>query len=260
MGNPADTNGIALTLDVDWAPDFMIDFAAQILSEHQVRATWFITHDSPALGRLRSQPELFELGIHPNFFPGSTHGDSPGAVLRHCLDLVPEAVSLRTHGLLQSTSLLGQVMSETGITTDASLFLPHANDVRPLDYQWERKSMMRVPHFWEDDFEMERSVACWSLAPLLAENKGLKVFDFHPVHIYLNSSTTAAYRQLKQQAKKLSEVSADQAAAFAQTGTGTQTLFLELANYLGDTGDSLRLRDIHDLWQQGHFQTEPKRV
>jgi len=259
MDNSPNTNGIALTLDVDWAPDFMIDFAARILSEHRVRSTWFITHDSPALRRLRAQPDLFELGIHPNFFPGSTHGDSPGAVLRHCLDLVPEAGSLRTHGLLQSTALLGQIMSETGITTDASLFLPHANDVRPLDYQWEKKSILRVPHFWEDDFEMERIAPCWSLPPLLGEHSGLRVFDFHPVHIYLNSSTTHAYRQLKQKAVKLSEVSEDQAAAIAETGTGTQTLFREAVNYLSETGDSLRICDINDLWRQGHFRTE-KRV
>lgn len=256
MDNPANTHGIALTLDVDWAPDFMIDFAARILSAHRVRSTWFITHDSPALQRLRAQPDLFELGIHPNFFPGSTHGDSPAAVLSHCLNLVPEAVSLRTHGLLQSTALLGQIMSETGITTDASLFLPHANNVRPLDYQWEKRSILRVPHFWEDDFEMERTAPCWSVAPLLAENSGLKVFDFHPVHIYLNSSTTDAYRQLKQKAAKLSEVTEDQAADVAETGAGTQTLFRELVEFLGDTGDSLRMRDIHDLWRQGHFQTE----
>jgi len=256
MDNPASKNNIALTLDVDWAPDFMIDFAAQILSEHRVRSTWFITHDSPALRRLRADPELFELGIHPNFFPGSTHGDSPGAVLRHCLSLVPEAISLRTHGLLQSTALLGQIMSETEITTDASLFLPHANAVRPLDYQWEKRSILRVPHFWEDDFEMERTEPCWSLTPLLAENDGLRVFDFHPIHIYLNSSTTAAYRQLKQKTAKLSEMSEEQAAAVAETGAGTQTFFRELVNYLSEQGDSLRMRDIHDLWHQGHFQKD----
>lgn len=259
MGNPAITKGIALTLDVDWAPDFMIDFAAQILSEHNVRATWFITHDSPALRRLRSQPDLFELGIHPNFFPGSTHGDAPSTVLRHCLDLVPEAVSLRTHGLLQSTTLLGQVMNQTGVTTDASLFLPHANHVRPLEYQWEKKSILRVPHFWEDDFEMERTAPCWDLAPLLAENDGLKVFDFHPIHIYLNSSTTDAYRRLKQKAANLSAVSEEQAAALAQTPTGTQTLFRELTEHLSQTGESLRMRDIHEHWRQGHFNEVPRR-
>ena len=259
MGNQLIMDGMALTLDVDWAPDFMIDFAAQILVEHGVRATWFITHESPALQRLRAQPDLFELGIHPNFFPGSSHGDSPGAVLRHCLKLVPEAVSLRTHGLLQSTALLAQVMRETNIESDASLYLPRAANLRPIDYQWGKKSILRVPHFWEDDFEMERTAPCWRLAPLLAETAGLRVFDFHPIHIYLNSSTTDAYQQLKQKAANLAEVTEDQAAAVAQTGTGTQSLFVELTKHLSQTGESKRIRDIHHDWRQGQNNRQPGR-
>ena len=259
MDNDSIMDGIALTLDVDWAPDFMIDFAAEILVEQGVRATWFITHKSPALQRLRAQPDLFELGIHPNFFPGSTHGNSTSAVLRHCLDLVPEAVSLRTHGLLQSTPLLAQIMRETNIETDASLYLPRAATVRPIDYQWGKKSILRVPHFWEDDFEMERTAPCWRLAPLLAETAGLRVFDFHPIHIYLNSSTTDAYRRLKQKAANLSAVSEEQAAALAQTPTGTQMLFRELTEHLSQTGESLRMRDIHEHWRQGHFNEMPRR-
>src|SRR5207244_3974947 len=79
---------------------------AEQLMASQVRATWFVTHMSPAISRLRRNPELFELGIHPNFLPGSTHGDTPDAVLRHCRALVPDAVSMRTHCLVQSTLLL----------------------------------------------------------------------------------------------------------------------------------------------------------
>ena len=259
MDNESIMDGIALTLDVDWAPDFMIDFAAAILVEQRVRATWFITHESSALQRLRAQPDLFELGIHPNFFPGSTHGNSTSAVLRHCLDLVPEAVSLRTHGLLQSTALLAQIMRETNIETDASLYLPRAATVRPIDYQWRKKSILRVPHFWEDDFEMERTVPCWTLEPLLAGTRGLKVFDFHPIHIYLNSSTTDAYQQLKQKAANVSEVNEDQAAAVVQIGNGTQTLFVELAKHLSQAGDSVRIRDIHEHWQRRHFNEKPRR-
>ena len=176
-------DGIALTLDVDWAPNFMIDFVAAILIEHHVRATWFITHESPSLERLRMHSDLFELGIHPNFFPGSTHGESPGAVLRHCMRLVPQAVSVSTHGLLQSTALLAQIMDETPVMIDVSLFLPHAPGLGPVEYQWAQRTLLRVPYFWEDDFEMERATPCWQLESLLVGGSGLKVFDFHPVHI-----------------------------------------------------------------------------
>jgi len=250
MDNRSITHDMALTLDVDWAPDFMIDFAAAILVENRVRATWFVTHASPALARLRAHPDLFEIGIHPNFFPGSTHGDSPAAVLRHCLELVPEAVSIRTHGLFQSTALLERVMHETAILTDASLYLPRAKGLEPIEYEWARKTLLRVPHFWEDDFEMEREAPCWNLAPLLSDDYGLRVFDFHPIHVYLNSSTPRAYRQLKQAVPNLAELTSDQANGAVQIGTGTRTLFNELVAHFSKAGDSMRISDIHGRWQR----------
>ena len=59
-------NDLVLTLDMDWAPDCAIDFVSEELVSREVRATWFVTHASPAVHRLREHPELFELGIHPN--------------------------------------------------------------------------------------------------------------------------------------------------------------------------------------------------
>jgi hypothetical protein len=38
---------LAVTLDVDWAPDFTIDFAARILIERGVRAPRFVTTVRP---------------------------------------------------------------------------------------------------------------------------------------------------------------------------------------------------------------------
>ena len=49
-------NAIALTFDVDWAPDFAIDFVARKLVRDHVRATWFVTHDSPGIRRFVHSP------------------------------------------------------------------------------------------------------------------------------------------------------------------------------------------------------------
>ena len=117
---------MALTIDIDWAPDFMIDFAAEALAARRVCATWFVTHSSPAVDRLRQHPKLFELGIHPNFQPGSTHGKEWAEVLDHCMGLVPDATSMRTHDLFQSTKLLDMIITQTPIITDLTLFLPYA--------------------------------------------------------------------------------------------------------------------------------------
>src|SRR5260370_36233031 len=92
-------DSLVLTLDIDWAPDFVIDHVAQRLIEHQVCATWFVTHASPAVDRLRRRPDLFELGIHPNFFPGSTQSQEPRQDLKFCLDLDSQPRRLRFPGL-----------------------------------------------------------------------------------------------------------------------------------------------------------------
>jgi hypothetical protein len=92
-----------VTFDLDWAPDFVIDWLAKRLIEVGVRAAWFVTHHSPAIERLRAESDLFELGIHPNLHPGSTHGNDTSSVLKHCMEIVPEAGAIRTHGLVQST-------------------------------------------------------------------------------------------------------------------------------------------------------------
>jgi hypothetical protein len=67
-------NDVVLTIDTDWAPDCTIDFMAEQLIARQVRATWFVTHMSPAIARLKQYPKLFELGIHPNFSPARRMG------------------------------------------------------------------------------------------------------------------------------------------------------------------------------------------
>ncbi len=243
-------NAVALTLDIDWAPDFAIDFVADKLVEHQVRATWFVTHESPAIIRLKQYPELFELGIHPNFFPGSSHGASVDAVLRYCMALVPEAVSARTHGLLQSTRLLGQILAQTPIKIDVSLFLPHTPHLRPVEYPWEGHTLLRIPYFWEDDFEMEyRTRARWDLRPLMEETDGLKIFNFHPLLVLLNAINMEPIRALKQIIPRFSEATQSDVNTFIRGGRGTRTAFMEVIDYLAATRQSVRIRDICAQWQ-----------
>ena len=57
-----------LTIDIDWAPDFVILDTVELLLKYNVVATILVTHDSPLLQDLRSHKN-FEFGIHPNFNP-----------------------------------------------------------------------------------------------------------------------------------------------------------------------------------------------
>lgn len=61
------TENIMITLDIDWAPDWVIDEVASIHIEHKVKVTWFVTHATMAVERLRENSDLFELGLYTNW-------------------------------------------------------------------------------------------------------------------------------------------------------------------------------------------------
>jgi Polysaccharide deacetylase len=223
-----------VTLDLDWAPDDAIDTVAQLLDEAGVPATWFVTHASSAVARLRAH-EGFELGLHPNFLPGSTHGDTVADVLQHCLELVPDATSMRTHALVQSTPILTEVLARTPIRVDASLFLPRAVHVEPIAYRWHGETLVRVPYVWEDDVELENGTLGDGLDALI-HAPGLKVFDFHPAHVFLNSTTMERYRQLS---RGLPDVDL---APHVEDGNGVRVVFERLLSRIA--GRACRIADL----------------
>jgi len=232
----------AITLDLDWAPDFMIDAAAQTLLDRGVKATWFVTHASPAVERLREHPELFELGIHPNFLPGSSHGATPEEVVAHCAALVPEARAVRTHCLLQSTPLHDVLLRGSDVAVDVSLFLPGAVGVEPV-VQWSPGGrLLRLPYVWQDNMEMYSPQPNWDTKAVL-DAPGLRIFDFHPVHIWLNSASFAPYERLKATGP-LEAVDEADAIAFRHHGEGTCHAFTELADALAHAGGGARIGDL----------------
>ena len=239
----------AVTLDTDWAPDSAIDLAAELLVQHRVKATWFVTHASPAIARLREHPDLFEIGIHPNFLANSSHGPTLEDVLDFCMALVPDALSVRTHALWQSTPMYDLLLNRTPIRVDATLLLSHANYAEAVEYQWSGKTLLRIPYVWEDDVEMLRDQPAWDL-PSLLHGRGLRVFDFHPIHVALNSADMAPYTQLKRTIKPLQNATLDDLHAKAHTGEGARTAFVALLAHLGARGGGWRMRDLYAQWQE----------
>ena len=59
-------NEIFLTFDIDWASDEVINDSLEVIEKYGIKSTWFVTHDSPILERLKDNKNI-ELGIHPNF-------------------------------------------------------------------------------------------------------------------------------------------------------------------------------------------------
>ncbi len=211
----------ALTLDVDWAPDFVIDAVRELLVAARVPSTWFLTHDSPAVTRLLQTP-LVEHGLHPNFLEGSTQGSNPEAVLSYLTSRFPDTHLARTHSLLQSTPLL-VAMREAGITVDVSLFLPGTH-CGPHTFFLPNGQLCRIPFHWEDDAALWEPGEQLVLDYTRLDTTPFSIFNFHPIHIYLNLSTPEQYEAFKQARPQ----TPDEARPFISTRRGIGTFFNEL--------------------------------
>lgn len=173
-----------MTIDTDWAPDSVIHNVSNTLIRNHTKATWFVTHQSPVINRLSDQPDLFEIGVHPNFCEGSTQGSQPHQVMKYVKDIVPNAQSVRTHRLVQSSDLLKMMRKEYGIMYDASILLSKIAHIKPYKFYFEKERFItRIPYFWEDDVEMFDPDKCFDLCDERYHVEGLKIFNFHPVCI-----------------------------------------------------------------------------
>jgi len=185
-----------LTVDVDWAPDFVVEECYRFLAQFEIPSTWFVTHNTALLNDLNSAE--VELGLHPNFSPLFSKSDSSlngEDILRASLDLVPSATSFRNHSLVQSGPLL-DLFKRYGFTHDCNLLLPHiAVDAIQPWLHWN--GMIRVPHCWEDDVWVLGG--CQDLNEIVKPGReGVTVLDIHPIHIYLNTNTWDTYKSVKE--------------------------------------------------------------
>jgi hypothetical protein len=182
-----------LTFDVDWAPDWMVDICRQRLNQKKVKGTFFITHPSDIIADLLIDGHA--VGIHPNLLTGSSQGNSVRAVFDYLLSILPAADMMRTHGLYQSSAFFLQIiLNYPQIRTDFSLLTYKSVSVEKTQLLLPEGQIARVSYNWEDDVAFNdphwdwRTFQPWS---------PLHVFDFHPVHVALNSRNGASYRRLK---------------------------------------------------------------
>ena len=187
---------IVLTFDQDWVPDPYSDSIINTLRERNIKSTWFITHRSKILDKLRKYDNLFELGIHPNFLPGTTHGSTENEILLNMMNLVPEAKLIRTHSVYQSGPLISKITEFSNIKYDSSIFLPNMPGIVPILHHTPHRVLKRFPIFWADDHELVKKKKSWDL-PQTLKSDGLKIFLFHPIHIVYNSDSLDHYRKCK---------------------------------------------------------------
>ena len=212
----------------------------ELLGEYGARATFFATHRSEVLHSIDTTKH--EIALHPNFNPLLNGGGGDfRAVMDALLAEYPESVGARSHSLVQSGAILDYLL-QVGMRYDSNLYLPYQPAVQPFVFC---NGLLRIPYAWEDDghFLYGRE---FRLADIPVSDAAPNIFNFHPVHVLMNTGTREQQdlaRQYYHEADKLREH------RNAET-LGTRDFLVELLEYL--RSHEIRtpvMREIAEEWR-----------
>ncbi|MBA4097836.1 MAG: hypothetical protein C0484_13855 [Rhodospirillum sp.] len=223
------------TSDVDWASEFCIRELRTILDEFQIHPTIFVTHRSEEIERWAGA----ELGIHPNFLPGSSHGSSVQEVIAHVLGLVPSAKSFRSHCFFDNSHVT-RALRGRGLQYDSNLCLHLQPGIVPLRHS---SGLTRFPVFFEDDVTWENPEN-WDMDLDQFFTPGLKILNFHPFMVAINCPDAAFYQDTR---KHIATLDAQSATGLRHDRLGERDFLLRL---LGEVKRrKLRFHTLGELFE-----------
>ncbi len=213
---------IVLSFDTDYVPDFVLEDILNTLDMYKFRATFFCTNAFPDKNRTN-----IELALHPNFMPDSTQGNSVDDILLNFRKDFSSAIGVRTHRLYWYSGLQEKFINH-GIVYDSSIFLPFHPHLTPVKIG----KLTRIPYWWSDNIHLLHGMDCNAVNLPGMNEPGLKIFDFHPVHIYLNTKDLDNYRNALGAIDTLREATPKQLSGFRNSGSGIGTFFERLCNHI----------------------------
>lgn len=176
---------LAITIDIDWAPDAVIADTIGLLTAMGIQATFFATHKTSLLNDIQG----IEVGIHPNFLPSKDYK----CELDRLMNLYPQAKGVRCHSYYQNTQILA-LFVEYGLQYDSNLVMFGCPNIQPFKH-WN--GLIRMPVFWEDDINCLIGNTWEPELLSLSDPNSLYVFNFHPIHVYLNTDKLSRYEAAK---------------------------------------------------------------
>lgn len=205
-------NTIALTFDIDWASNGLIQECLDILKERKLEATFFATHDHA----LKLSPH--EVAIHPFSIND----------IKRLKDIFSDAKGARSHQLRISSAMFKD-MVDCGMKYSSNYYMYNTMNLKPfLHYYGE---LVEIPIFFIDDCHLAYHKTCnediFSTSTLNLDSLGLKVFDFHPIHLHLNTKSLDRYADAKIHYGDMKRL-----AKYRNGGVGIRNLFFGLLDYI----------------------------
>jgi len=187
---------LAITLDIDWSPDPIVDAVMELFEKKQIPVTLFCTNpDTDQSGKSSSlqgrYDERHELALHPNF----ADLKDCEKILRDLLAHYPDACGFRSHN--GSTGWpIWSAASRNGLKyeVDCRVF---PVDVPPFALSDPKGFCVLVNRFMDAN-HLHQARECWSCDDIIAMKEAtaescLFVMNFHPNIIYYDMRSTDDY-------------------------------------------------------------------
>jgi hypothetical protein len=224
---------ISITIDIDWAHNEVLEKCASILDEYGINATFFCTHKHDIhIGNNH------ELAIHPNYNCNESYEETIGKLMK----LYPQANGVRSHGLYSYYKLYS-IYEEYGLRYESNYFMYKQANIAPFK---TLNNILQLPIFFSDGSHTVMSGNNnFKLEQFNLKDRGLKVFLFHPIHIFLNTNDLKIYQRAKKYYHE-----PDKLKNFYNEDDGTRSLFTRLLDYINANSiKTYTMEEINNIWR-----------
>jgi len=232
---------VCITLDVDWAADEVLQAALDLITDLGIPATVFCTHPTPVLQGL--DPDRFELAWHPNYLADRDEAE----VIDELAGWFPGVAGVRSHALYFH-SRLAPLYLQRGIeyvAHDLRFGLPH---LAPATH-WS--GLVDVPGFWEDDVHALYFDGDFAPGLVDLDRPGLKVFDAHPIHLWLNTDRMARYEAARADMEARRDLT-----SHVNPGRGARTFLIQAVERMVARPDRYAFSTVADV-ARAHAREHP---
>lgn len=222
---------IVITFDTDHMTDPMMEVFVRTILANDVACTFFCSQWFPSLTNVQH----VELALHP-YLANSSEWIAKTIDLRSAVSAGSgrRIAGLRPHSLMCSQKYLVD-LDEIGITYVSSISVPVEQEVSPFRYPWGPveipiRYMDNMDLWWRDKRGSGRSCFDTATIDLALASSTLFCFDFHPIHIYLNTTRFADYEAWVRDGRPNLEKPIERASY------GVRDFYIELCNAIRRSG------------------------
>lgn len=235
------------TSDIDWASESVLSLFFQRLEDRPIKLTCFVTHDSDIINEAQRVGKI-QRGIHPNFLPASSHGDTFEEVIDHCMEYAPEAKAYRSHRYFEVSDTAHMLKNKYGFEYGSNTCTNMQQGIQPFLHE---SGLIQMPVFLEDGTHMyngmDLNIKRYSG---YLESPGLKIISFHPMNFVFNSPNIPYMRNIKDSMSREAYQAINEGLInqLSNTGPGIGNTIFQLMDWVENKGKTvLSLEQIYGL-------------